>query len=158
MKCTIMPFKCLLAIFLLLGSGCSSISEMDLFTEDRALNNLIIFSDEKMNDGRPLSVDMVWIKDKSTQSVFSKIDSNEWFSKRNDLMKIFNGKISGIAWEIVPGQVIQEASINQTMPKNSYSILVFANYNTENKNAYELPNYKNIQLKLEKNSFQISRF
>ena len=91
------------------------------------LQTISLRAENDVNGGYPLAVDVLLISDKKVFEALSNLRATEWFSGRTDYLRQHQKNIFLTAWELVPGQRLENVSLLQ--PDDAVvGALVFADY------------------------------
>lgn len=78
------------------------------------------------NENYPIAMDLVMVTDKKVVPEIAKLSAKDWFERRMQIQRDFQGKVSVASWEWVPGQHVGPISI-EVNPQTRVAY-VFANY------------------------------
>jgi hypothetical protein len=78
------------------------------------------------NQNFPIAMDLVTVADKQVIGEVAKLSAKDWFDRRTQILRDFQGKVSVASWEWVPGQHAGPISI--AIAKKTRVAYVFANY------------------------------
>jgi hypothetical protein len=78
------------------------------------------------NQNYPIPMDLVTVTDKKVIAEIGKLTAKDWFDRRMQILRDFQGKVSVASWEWVPGQ--HAGPISVEIVKKTRVAYIFANY------------------------------
>lgn len=78
------------------------------------------------NENFPIPMDLVTIADKKVIGEVGKLTAKDWFDRRMQIIRDFQGKVEVASWEWVPGQ--HAGPISVAIGPKTRVAYVFANY------------------------------
>jgi hypothetical protein len=78
------------------------------------------------NQNYPIAMDLVAVADKKVVAEIGKLSAKDWFDRRTQVLRDYQGNVSVASWEWVPGQHAGPISV-EIAPKTRVAY-VFANY------------------------------
>ncbi len=138
--------------------GCASFREKIIFWRaNNCLERFQIISGETANRSYPVSVDLVFVFDKTLIPLFEEVSAKEWFAKKRQFQMNYPSGFKEVSWEVVPGQNPGE-KLFPIRHKKAFEVYVFANYSSSNQtNRAKLGSFHEVRLKLEEKRFSLKR-
>ena len=119
------------------------------------LEHATIVGEIGMNGDTATALDVVLVYDPELLKQIVTLTANDYFLKKQQLMKDNPTLINAVGFEMVPGQVIPDAEI--TLSKlNAEGAIVFANYTTPGDHRFILGRQQNILIRLGAQDFTIT--
>ncbi len=118
------------------------------------LESITIVSEPKMNQDSATPVDVVIIYDPNLLEQILKLSANDYFIKKQQLLKDNAGLMEAISFEVVPGQVIPDTTVTLSHP-NGEGAIIFANYSTPGDHRFKLGRQQTILIRMKPESVSI---
>lgn len=148
----------MLVLTVVLLTGCSNLFKMEnwknLLGNAEALQSISILTDQDVNGGYPLALDVVAITDLTVLNSLAGLRAAEWFSGKTDFQRQHQGKLTVFSWELVPGQIFTNIKVAQE-PRNVVGIVVYADYLGERSYRASVQNQKKIVIRLQRDDFYV---
>ncbi len=136
-------------------AGCSAVMKpvrvVGLAQKDLTLQVSI---DPDANDASPVAVDVVAVESKKAVAEVTALTSQQWFARKTDLLRMKGKQIAVHSWEWVPGEVVPEIKLSDTV--GSDAVLLFARYSTKGEHRAALPKVGRVVLQLKAQDFEIA--
>ncbi len=118
------------------------------------LERATIVGEMGMNRDTATAVDIVLVYDPELLKQVITLTANDYFLKKNQLMKDNPNLINAVSFEMVPGQVIPDTAI--TLSKlNAEGAIIFANYTTPGDHRRVLGRQQTVLIRLGEADFTI---
>jgi hypothetical protein len=143
--------------FALLLSACSTLQTVkDFIFPLNRVKVVSIITTSNMNEGYAIPLDIVFVNDKELLQTLSGTKAKEWFAGREDYMKQYPAKIRVAAWEVVPGQDLEDIDVS-AVSKGSIGAVVYARYNNidQQKQTAVVQDISYIAITLDKSAFNV---
>ena len=83
-----------------------------------------------MNDGYPIVIDIVFVKNEVLLNKINDISTTEWFGKKKALVNTFPNDLFVMNWELAPGDNLSVTK-SEFEDQRMYGVLLFAKYNNQ---------------------------
>lgn len=137
----------LLLIVVLLAS-CSAM-------RSNSLREVSIEATANANRSMPVALDLLFISDSTLLPQLTSLSGPEWFANKQQLMMIYQQQVLLASFEIVPSSVISSVLLPEGH-KSAETVIMFVNYpEGEGQYAAELSNFKQLNIRLERERYQL---
>lgn len=113
--------------FILVLATIASLTGCTFFVSTVRLDSITLDVAPQANDGSPIAVDFVAVRDPELLERLSGIGARQWFAEREQYLRDANQRLSIRSLELVPGQFV-EALDWQLADGKVAGLLVFAGY------------------------------
>lgn len=141
-----------------LFAGCASPFKVEnwkaLLFNAETLQNVSIIAGQEVNGGYPLALDIVTVTDSAAYTSLSALRAAEWFSGKVDLRRQYQGKLSVLSWELVPGQKFSDVRM-PIEARTVVGVVVFADYIGEQSYRAFIQNQKRVVIRLGRDDFDV---
>lgn len=83
-----------------------------------------------VNDGYPIVIDIVFVKNEVLLNKINDISTTEWFGKKKALVNTFLNDLFVMNWELAPGDNLSVTK-SEFEDQRMYGVLLFAKYNNQ---------------------------
>ena len=83
-----------------------------------------------VNDGYPIVIDLVFVKNEVLLNKINDISTTEWFGKKKALLNTFPNDLFVMNWELAPGDNLS-LSKREFKEQRMYGVLIFAKYKNQ---------------------------
>lgn len=148
----------LIVVGALFMHGCSSFFSAAnwgrLLSNQSALQELSIIAAEDVNDGYPVALDIVFVKEQPVYDALANLRATEWFAGKQDYLRQYQKKMAVMSWEVVPGQQFSKV----ILPDESHAAgwaLVFADYPGARNFRSVIQYQRKVVIHLKQNDFEL---
>ena len=136
--------------------GCSGKSGKKYFWQkNNQVKTIGIISSPDANGNSPTAVDLIFIYNDFLGSELLKLNADQWFETKNEVLLKFYGGVDVLSYEVVPFSEVKDIKLPDKH-KDAVDIIIFAQYQSA---AGSIPsvltNYKYPLIRLEKEKYTI---
>ena len=128
----------------------TSCAAMEAFTgkgPQILIENIKIVAERNMNNNSATPLDLVLVYDEKLLGILLGLTANDYFAKRQQLLKDNSGMMEAISFEMTPSQVLPDYQVKYLYPNPAGAIL-YANYSTPGEHRVKLAKQKDLLIKL----------
>lgn len=132
-------------------SGCGATAFMFPDTETSLIR---IQAAGDANDGYPVAVDVVIVRDETLAPVLAAISGRDWFTGKAQYIADNPGKLTVNSFEVVPGQSTPDIELSRSSRSDAKAILIFANYVRAGVHRARVDSIERVLVALEREQFR----
>ncbi len=146
----------IIILSVILICGCSKkAGKKHFWQKNNQVKTIGILSSPDANDNAPTALDLIFIYNNFLGKELLKLNADQWFKTKDEVLLKFHGEVDIISYEVVPFSEIKNIKLPDKH-KDAVDIILFAKYQSA---AGSVPavitNYKYPVIKLEKEKYTI---